>query len=133
MADFRDAVDWKDKRNIWARIPFTKSAVTRAFTAIDKLTEREYVAGTQLHRDSAGRLRRREEDQSYDCLVFDYWFHSDSCFHDNRACDLGFYKNIVDWGLSLNIGDPGLRIFGRKDTAVTVGATSSLPRLLQSR
>ena len=53
MADFRDAVDWKDKRNIWARIPSAKSAVTRACTAIDKLTEREYTFATLAASDEA--------------------------------------------------------------------------------
>ena len=53
MANFRDAVDWKDKRNIWARIPSTKNAVTRACTAIDKLTEREYTFAMAAAGDEA--------------------------------------------------------------------------------
>ena len=53
MADFRDAVDWKDKSNIWASIPSAKSAVTRACTAIDKLTEREYTFANPAASDEA--------------------------------------------------------------------------------
>ena len=53
MADIRDAVDWKDKSVIWARIPYAKSAVTRACTAIDKLTDREYTFATMAASNDA--------------------------------------------------------------------------------
>ena len=43
MTDKRDDVNWSDKASIWARIPSAKSAVSRACTAIDKLTEREFI------------------------------------------------------------------------------------------
>ena len=57
MVDIRDAVDWKDKSAIWARIPSAKSAVTRACTAIDKLTDREYTFTTPAaSNDSCKRL-----------------------------------------------------------------------------
>ena len=57
MADIRDAIDWKDKRKIWARIASAKSAVTRACTAIVKLVDREYTFDTlAASRDSRKRL-----------------------------------------------------------------------------
>ena len=55
MADIKDAVDWKDKAAIWAMIPSVKSAVTRACTAIDKLTDREYTFATPAASNDARR------------------------------------------------------------------------------
>ena len=46
MADKRDDVNWNDKASIRARIPSAKSTVSRACTAIDKLTERGFIYST---------------------------------------------------------------------------------------
>ena len=53
MADKRDSVNWSDKAAIWARVPSAKSAVTRACTTIDKLTDREFNYATPAACDDA--------------------------------------------------------------------------------
>ena len=63
--DIRDAVDWKVKRKIWARIPSAKSAVTRACTAIDKHTNCEYTFATP----AACRDARRRLLEAFDFCV----------------------------------------------------------------
>ena len=76
MADIRDALDWKDKAAIWAMIPSVKSAVTRACTAIDKLTDREYTFATPAASNDA----RRRLLEAFDFCVelYDRWSDLDT-------------------------------------------------------
>ena len=53
MATKKDDVNWNDASSIWTRITTAKSAVTRAFTAIHKLVERDFVYSTPAACDSA--------------------------------------------------------------------------------
>ena len=57
MTDVKDSVDWKNKKEIWARLPLAKSAVTRACTAIDKLIDHQYTLSTPTEADEARKCR----------------------------------------------------------------------------
>ena len=71
MADVKDSVDWKNKKEIWARLPSTKSAVTRVCTAIDKLIDRQYTLSTPTEADEA---RKRLNEALDFCVEFhDRW------------------------------------------------------------
>ena len=71
MADKCDDVNWSDKVSIWARIPSAKSAIARACTAIDKLTECNFIYSTPGACDDA--LKRLTEAFDFCVELHDRW------------------------------------------------------------
>ena len=71
MASKRDDVDWNNLRAIWSRITSVKSSVTRACTAIDKLTGCPFIYSTPAACDDA---RKRLTDAFNFCVeLHDRW------------------------------------------------------------
>ena len=85
MADVKDSVDWKNKREIWARMPSMKSAVTRACTAINKLIDRKYTLSTLTEGDEA----RKRLNEAFDFCVelHDRWSDLELLDGDDSASE----------------------------------------------
>ena len=71
MADVKDSVDWKNKKEIWARLPSAKSAVTKACTAIDKLIDCHYTLSMPTEADEA--RKRLNEALDFCVELHDRW------------------------------------------------------------
>ena len=65
MASKRDDVNWNSTDSIWSRVPSAKSAVTRACTAIEKLTKCPFIYSTPAACEEA----RKGLNDSYDFCV----------------------------------------------------------------